>query len=550
MLLHDLESELQRQQHDSKLIEIRDSLNSSYSYSGRNNLLKNAALSTSLSSNNMPPIAASAHVKHDPRSSPNVPESHDNISNDLQVNSLHSRQNVGMRKGNQPQPVPDVAAVSRLLLHDQQRPISPTFKPLPCEALTLRKTPQKISPSNTSPPCTIAATSVSPTFLRSDPDVSSFDHVGRQSISNESSVSPTFGSFHRLEAFSPRDSVVILSNVKRCLRQDAAATSLAFETEAPNTDCTLNFSTFSSDVIDVESPIESRTMPILHVVTQTTNPFEDVHVEKSSYAATEFDSMLAQSRMVSGPKESASWGGDVLKNRIASRQSHMHLESVAQANPVFTPTEYLDELNSCTLRNLMRHQLVERTPVLTQIFVPVTSTVAYVLCDLNAGPSALGRRFSDNINQLRPEIGPISPRKVGQGKCLKVLLLEPPQMRVSELFSNHSMCAQECFLYMNTDSTVEIISCLDAVLSAAIDDGNGTEISRVPCRLSMNDFLRLAKTIRAWNLQSQDHVCCILMDVVFGANISALLLGMLSLVIGHCSDVKMAQKLLHDKGNG
>jgi hypothetical protein len=65
----------------------------------------------------------------------------------------------------------------------------------------------------------------------------------------------------------------------------------------------------------------------------------------------------------------------------------------------------------------------------------------------------------------------------------------------------------------------------------------------------MNDFLHLSGTICAWNRQSQDHVCCILMDVVHGARMSALLLGMLSLALGQCSDAEEVQKWLESKGD-
>jgi hypothetical protein len=252
---------------------------------------------------------------------------------------------------------------------------------------------------------------------------------------------------------------------------------------------------------------------------------------------------LNSSRHVRGTEHIISWGDDGM-----NRQP-MQLESVAQSNLLFASAQCLDDLNSSTMRNLMRHQLVDRTPDLTQIFIPVTNTLACVLCDLNAGPSALGKRFSDNINQLGAEQGiPLSPRKAGQGKCLKVILLEPPQMQMSELYGYESLCAQECFLYMNTESTVEIISCSDVVIGDG--DGSNTEFSRLPRRLSMNEFFQLAGTICAWNHQSLDHVCCILMDVVFVSRISSLVLGMLSMVMGQCADAEKAQKWLGDKGDG
>jgi hypothetical protein len=291
-------------------------------------------------------------------------------------------------------------------------------------------------------------------------------------------------------------------------------------------------------VFDVESVYDSSAITVLPVAMQPS-----LHISQAVPAATEFDYLLNSSRHVRGTEHIMSWGDDGM-NRLP-----VQLESVAQANLLFASAQCLDDLNSSTMRNLKRHQLVERTPDLTQIFIPVTNTLACVLCDLNAGPSALGKRFSDNINQLGAEQGiPLSPRKAGQGKCLKVILLEPPQMQMSELYSYESLCAQECFLYMNTESTVEIISCSDVVIGEG--DGSNTEFSRLPRRLSMHEFFQLAGTICAWNEQSLDHMCCILMDVVFVSRMSSLLLGMLSMVMGQCADAEKAQKWLGDKGDG
>ncbi len=516
VLLHDLELELRRQQFGSESIVIVDSLSSGRRHSHNNTLSKSNGLASARSSKKASLTEASSNSKHVPENASVTPSTY-SLSKYPQEQSLRSRSKAEPlihedRDANQAQPVLNVSAFNASLRHKQLRPISPTFRTVPSQpfTVTVLETPTKISAKNMSPPSAADQTSVSPTFARFDPDAQSFSHVQNESVSNEPSVSPTFSSFRQFDAFSPRDSEVMLSNVKL---QNATSKLLIFEHDVPNNDCILNLSTFSPEVFDVESPYESSALPMLPVVTKPS-----LHISQAISAATH------------------------------NRQPKQ-LESVAQANLLFASAQCLDDLNSSTTRNLMRHQLVERTPDLTQIFIPVTSTLACVLCDLNAGPGALGKRFSDNINQLGPEQGvPFSPRKVGQGKCLKVILLEPPQMQISELYSYESLCAQECFLYMKTESTVEIISCRDVMIGDG--DGSNTEISRLPLRLSMNEFFQLAGAICAWNQQSQDHVCCILMDVVFGSRISALLLGMLSIVMGQCADAEKAQNWLYDKGDG
>lgn len=394
--------------------------------------------------------------------------------------------------------------------------------------------------ANVASPSKAEVTSVSPTFNASD---SAEDAL--HSLGNESSVSPTFSSFHAFDNPSPHESMFILSNVKRMVDTPKL---IALEYEARNMDYYSVSSTFGQQVFDVDVPVEHHTVPNLPAESQTETNSERAGFLGSKYSGTTHDSMKDSRQLVSVRNQA-----NELPNGYSNKyvlHSKLHFETEAHANLLVASNQCLNDLNLRTVRHLKRHQLVERTPDLAHIFVPVTSNLAFVLCDLNAGPSALGRRFSDSINQLQSEQElPISPRKVGQGKSLKVILLEPPPMQMSNLFNYHSLCVNECFLYMNTESTVDVVSYRDLLLPAILDDGEGLETHKLPSRLSMEDFLNLACKICAWNQRSQDHVCCILMDVVFGARLSALLLGMLSLVMGHTSDVAHAQKWLNDRGN-
>ena len=378
---------------------------------------------------------------------------------------------------------------------------------------------------------------MSPTFARFQPDASSAADHSVQSVGNETSVSPTFNS-----PPSARNSVFMLSNVKL---QAVTPKILAVELDASNVGGTASkFLAFNEEVSHVDCPIvESTSAPTAADAVQT--------VSASFVAASELGAISGPSRPIPLPKPGAAWGDKYSSYNHLTDGCVTVFESPAQVNLLVSSAQSLDELNARTMRSLMQHRLVESAPNLTQIFVPVSSSLAYVLSDLNAGPAALGRRFSDSINQLRPELElPISPRKVSQGKCLKVILLEPPQLQISGLFSYNSLCTHECFLYMNTESTVEIQSCRYVSLQTSTNIGHATAaINCLPSRLSMNDFLHLSGTICAWNRQSQDHVCCILMDVVHGARMSALLLGMLSLALGQCSDAEEVQKWLESKGD-
>lgn len=517
-------------------------MSSGRKHSDSHTLSKNNRLTTARSSKKAPLTAeAFSNSKHAPENPSVTPSTYSPAKYPL-GKPLRSRKKAELllhedRNANQAEAALNVSAFSGFRQHKQSRPISPTFtlSTVPSQPVTLTETPPSKNPKNMTPPSAAAQTSVSPTFTRVDPDAQSFSHVQNESVNNEPSVSPTFSVSRQFDAFSPRDSEVMLSNVKL---QNATPNLLIFDPDVPNNDCTSNLSPRSPEVFDVESVYDSSAITVLPVAMQPS-----LRISQEVSAATEFDYLLNSSRHVRGTEHIMSWGDDGM-NRLP-----VQLESVAQANLLFASAQCLDDLNSSTMRNLKRHQLVERTPDLTQIFIPVTNTLACVLCDLNAGPSALGKRFSDNINQLGAEQGiPLSPRKAGQGKCLKVILLEPPQMQMSELYSYESLCAQECFLYMNTESTVEIISCSDVVIGEG--DGSNTEFSRLPRRLSMHEFFQLAGTICAWNEQSLDHMCCILMDVVFVSRMSSLLLGMLSMVMGQCADAEKAQKWLGDKGDG
>jgi hypothetical protein len=545
VLLHDLELELRRQQLGPDSIAIVDCLSPGGRHSDKNTVSKNNGLTTARSSKKASLAQASSNSKHAPENPSMTPSAsaHSPAKHPL-GKSLRSRSKAEIlihedRNANRAQPLLNVSAFSGSLQHKQSRPISPTFTAVPSQPFAVIETPPKNNPKNMSPPSAAARTSVSPTFTRFDPDVQSFSHVQNESVISEPSVSPTFSASRQFDAFSPRNSEVMLSNVKK---QNATSKVLIFEPDVPNNDRTSSSSTLSPQVFDVESAYESSAAPVLPVATKPS-----LHIAEAASAATGFEYVLNAFTHVRSTEQRISWGGDDMNQKFISGQP-VQLESVAQTNLLSASAQCLDDLNSSTMRNFMRHQLVERSPDLTQIFIPVTNTLACVLCDLNAGPSALGRRFSDNINQLGPEQAmPLSPRKVGQGKCLKVILLQPPQMQISELYSYESLIAQECFLYMNTESTVETIPCRDAVIGDG--DGSNTEFCRLSHRLSMNEFLQLAGTICAWNQQSLDHVCCILIDVVFGSSISALLLGMLSMVVGQCSDAEKAQKWLGDKGD-
>ncbi len=416
----------------------------------------------------------------------------------------------------------------------KQRTVSPTFRPSQ-ESTLVNVVPR----ANVASPSKAEVTSVSPTFNASD-----FAEDAPHSLGNESSVSPTFSSFRGFDNPSPHESIFILSNVKRMVDTPKL---IALEYEARNMDYHLVSSTFGQQVFDVDVPVEHHTVPNLPAESQTETNSERAGVLDSKYSGTIRDSMKDSHQLITVRNQANEVPNGYLNKHAL--HSKLHFETEAHANLLVASNQCLSDLNLRTMRDLKRHQLVESTPDLAHIFVPVTSNLAFVLCDLNAGPSALGRRFSDSINQLRCEQELlISPRKVGQGKSLKVILLEPPRMQMSNLFNYDSLCVNECFLYMNTESTVDVVSCRDLLLPAIIDD-EGLDTRKLPSRLSMQDFFNLAGKICAWNQQSQDHVCCILMDVVFGARLSALLLGMLSLVIGHTSDVAHAQKWLNDKGN-
>jgi hypothetical protein len=236
------------------------------------------------------------------------------------------------------------------------------------------------------------------------------------------------------------------------------------------------------------------------------------------------------------------FGGHVVNNHL--------LQSPAQLELLAASAETFKEFNDRSVRSFIRHDLVGRCPDLTHIVFPITSSLVYVLCDLSAGPSALGRRFSDVINQLHVECDSgQAARKVGQGKRLKIIVIEPPQMQISDRFTHDSMLDNECFMYMNTESTVETMPCSDVRLSSSGSVGSGTDSNSAPPCLSMKDFFNLARRICSWNGQSQDHVCSILMDVVFGAQMTPLLLGMLSLVIGRHSEIESAQLWLNSIGD-
>ena len=423
----------------------------------------------------------------------------------------------------------------------KHRTVSPTFRP--SQESTIVNVLPRTNVASTSSKAEV--TSVSPTFNGSDSAVSSSVEDAPHSLGNESSVSPTFSSFRAFDNPSPHESMFILSNVKRMVDTPKL---IASEYEARNMDYHSVLSTFGQQVFDVDVPVEHHTVPNLCAQTQIETNSERAGVLDSKYSGTIRDSMKDSQQLITVRNQANEPPNGYLNKHVL--HSKLHFETEAHASLLVASNQFLNDLNLRTVRDLKRHQLVERTPDLAHIFVPVTSNLAFVLCDLNAGPSALGRRFSDSVNQLRFEQElPISPRKVGQGKSLKVILLEPPPMQMSNLFNYHSLCVNECFLYMNTESTVDVVSCRDLLLPAIIDNGEGLDIHKLPSRLSMEDFLNLAGKICAWNQQSQDHVCCILMDVMFGARLSALLLGMLSLVMGHTSDVAHAQKWLNVKGN-
>ena len=418
---------------------------------------------------------------------------------------------------------------SDYVLQKQQRPVSPTFQPLSFRTPARVQTPTRTSPRAASPSSQVA---VSPTFIASPVDSAapSLVQSARRSAANESSVSPTFNNSRDFDALSPQDSVVMLSNVKR-----RAGTP--------------NLAAFEREVFDIDCRFEHSAVPIAAVAVQSyLFPSEHVRVEASSGTGAELLSAPGTSRFAQGLTQRAEQVADYSNyHRIDTYR--LQSETSVHVSPAAAPAPSLNDLNDRTILNLQRHQLVERAPDLTQIFVPVTSAVAYVLCDLNAGPGALGKRFSDSINQLRREDeAVISPKKVGQGKCLKVILLEPPRMQVAALFNCNSLRDSECFRYMNTQSTVETVPFHDVFLPIALYYGDSTDIRQLPSRLSMNDFLHLAGMVSAWNSQSQDHVCCILMDVLHGARMSSLFLGMLSMFIGHCSDSVNAQSWLDANG--
>jgi hypothetical protein len=543
VLLHDLELELQRQICQPKVIASADALNLGQGKRGGHiSSTIDAFASPNFSKKTSVKVSVkSPHGKRDAISKCNA---QDNFSHVHQGQVLTSRDKVGMKSRtenahNGDPASPAVLPRSETLLNQQERPTSPTFQPSSFRDLSRVHKLEKVSPTSTSPSAK-PANSVSPTFAKFHADGT---ELSIQSAGNESSVSPTFN-----RTLSPHDFASILSNVKL---QASTHETLPAELEATKIDVTSNFWPSDSEVFDVDCHYEHGPMPIED---------DPSHKSKSSQIACILESRSLGSHVsaLQGPTQwnaslnpSTEWSDQHLSRKHFIDKHVVVFESKAQTDLMFSSAQSLDELSARTARNLMQHQLVEGTPNLTQIFYPVTSSLAYVVCDLNAGPAALGRRFSDSINQLHAEHEiPISPKKVGQGKCLKVILLQPPQMQISSLFSYGSLCAHECFLYMNTESTVEIQSCRDLLLPTSLNHGFASiEISKLPGRLSMNDFVLLAGTICSWNLRSQDHVCCILMDIVFGARISALLLGMLSLAVGQFSDVRDAQNWLETKGD-
>jgi hypothetical protein len=543
VLLHDLEIELQRQQRDLEVIDVTDSRNLSHGKRLGHSVSTNGAFVSSRFFKETSSVKGSMTSPQARRDMILRPKPHGNLSHVRQGQLLNSRQKGGVKSctensGNGSSIAAPVQPSPESLL-EKERPISPTFLPLPFRAVSRVQTSDEVNRIVDSPSAK-AAVSVSPTFARVNLDESSFSV---QSAGNESSVSPTFNC-----TFSPLDSMYALSNVKQ---QASTPKPLAAELEALNEDIASNLLAFNPEVFDVDCLIEKNSKIIAEYATNASVASQRECVERARSLTSEVPVILNPTQPIPKSNQRAEFGYRYSPCNHPSDKNFAFFESAAQTDLLFSSAESLDELNARTLHNLMQHRLVECPPNLSQIFYPVTSSLAYVLCDLNAGPAALGRRFSDSINQLRPEHEtPISPKKVSQGKCLKVILMQPPQMQISNLFSYDSLCAHECFLYMNTESTVEIQSCCDVFSPTSMNHGSASsEISKLPSRLSMNEFLLLASTICSWNRQSHDHVCCILMDVVFGARMSALLVGMLSLAVGRCLDARDAEKWLENKGD-
>ena len=534
VLMHDLELELRRQQQEPAVV-----VNVGAVDSGGESFGKKFSKVGARASKKASPIksgVASPKKKLDREARAAVrPQPQDPQSHALQKKSMPPRQKavVAHTSGidqNQHQSGPKSSNVPlHHVLQHQQRPVSPTFQPLPVQTPARVHTPTKNSPTASSP---CSKVSVSPTFVICDADTPSLarDAHARRSANNESSVSPTFNNSREFDPASPQDSVVMLSNVKR----HVATPNLVGGGEA-----------FEREVFDIDFPFEHSAVPTAPAVARSQHARA---AEASSIAATELQSAPAASRLTPSFSQKADLVADYSNyHRIYTHR--LQYESLAQMSLAVASNQSLAELNDRTILNLKRNQLVERAPDLTQIFVPVTSALAYVLCDLNAGPDGLGKRFSDSINQLRREDEAlISPRKAGQGKCLKVILLEPSHMQVARLFSCNSLRDSECFRYMNTESTVETITFRGLLLPSALEHGDNIDMHTLPSRLSMNDFLHLAGIVSAWNCQSQDHVCCILMDVLHGARMSSLLLGMLSVFIGQCSDAANAKSWLDANG--